>query len=1055
MIKRVLLITLIFCLHLFADNGNLALYLFKNGEPLANQKVKIYKLPESKSGKKLSEIKPVKVVYTDADGSLFTKLQIGKYQLQVVVTKQGKPEAFIRKNFIIDSKKESQVILSLKSDNKLQFADVEATKKLETKQTEQNSKKELKKGSIAITLVSSEDGKPVAGARIFVPGFKIDATSNKKGEVVLDLPEGNRTISIIHPDFSSQTVPVKIYPNEMTSKRVELSPAAMELEEFIVLAPHVQGSIAAVMAEEKNSESIANILGSEQISKQGDSTAAGALKRVAGVTLIGGKNIYIRGLGDRYSCTELNGMSLPSPNPLKRTVPLDMFPSGIIGSLQVQKSATPDTSATYGGGYVNIRTKQSSSEDHIKIKVGVKGHTSTGKSATSYTASSSEWTGYDDGYLSFPDTLNQSLLPVIGERKPDINTIIQNSEDMQKLLTKRDLNPKTEKVPYGIDLQVEAAKTFDLGEDHEISLSGNYGYKTDYKLITYTSYDYIISSDGTQLSDPDNTAVNNLYKNSIQHGGIFNIGYKYHNFNAKYTKLYVLNSVKQTRDINGTFGENNSKEHQYFYEWQERELNVDQLSAGLDYDLGTKNRFDIGLESATASEYVPNDISYNYKQYFKTQPYVFAGGDTILRYNYRTTDDSVNNIFLKNKTFLPLLFSEKDYAEVGYFNETKDRKGRSIKVKVQSNLSKLDETSSLMIGDILSYGDGSHLSTALESQPKDQYDASLKRDAYYLKLMLNPTKKLNLMIGGRNVKLTQTVDQLNYEQNVVINEQNSLSFRKFLPSATLKYTISDSDQLRFAYGKTFIYPDFREFINTEFIHPVFLAKITGNPDLIETDIESYDLRYDHYFGDIDNVSATLFYKTLKNPIEDTREFTTSTLDRFGFDNADSATLYGIELGWYKNLGFLYSTLENFVVSGNYTYIKSKVELTQEQKEKYVTQDRGLQGLSPYVINLSLSYDIPQKRSLNLSFNKMAKRLMRIALKNGDVILGLDDYEIPPKLLDFTWIEKMKFDSIPGKYALTFKLRNILDSETTWVQGNNVTLKYKTGRSFSLSISSKF
>ena len=244
-----------------------------------------------------------------------------------------------------------------------------------------------------------------------------------------------------------------------------------------------------------------------------------------------------------------------------------------------------------------------------------------------------------------------------------------------------------------------------------------------------------------------------------------------------------------------------------------------------------------------------------------------------------------------------MLFSEKDYAEVGFFNEKKDRKGRSIKVKVQSNLSKQNEVTSLMIGDILSYGDGSHLLTALESQPKDQYDASLKRDVYYLKLMLNPIDELHLTVGGRNVKLTQTVDQLNYKQNVVVTEKNSLSFRKFLPSVTLKYTINDSNQLRFAYEKTFIYPDFREFINTEFIHPVFLAKITGNPNLIETDIKSYDLRYDHYFGDIDNVSATLFYKTLENPIEDTREFTTSTLDRFGFDNAKSATLYGIEFSW--------------------------------------------------------------------------------------------------------------------------------------------------------------
>ncbi|HHH72962.1 MAG TPA: hypothetical protein ENL04_03975, partial [Sulfuricurvum sp.] len=347
MMRLLLLITL-FASSLFAANGELSLYILKDGKPLPKQQVLIYKLPEQQP----NEFQAVKTqpkaaeFMTDEQGYLSTALPTGKYQLQLIARENGVAQAFIKKNFIIVAAKQSQIILSLKSDNSLQFADTEAPAQIEEVAAHQD--KRLEKGTLALTLLSSEDQTPVAGARIFVPGLKVDAVSDNKGQVLVDLPEGNRTISVIHTAFSSQNLKVTVLPKEMVMKTVELSPAAMELEEFVVLAPHVEGSIAAMIAEEKNSEAIANIVGSEQMSKQGDSNAASALKRIAGITIIGGKDVYVRGLGDRYSATELNGMSLPSPNPIKRTVPLDMFPAGVIGSLQVQKTFTPDITGAFG-----------------------------------------------------------------------------------------------------------------------------------------------------------------------------------------------------------------------------------------------------------------------------------------------------------------------------------------------------------------------------------------------------------------------------------------------------------------------------------------------------------------------------------------------------------------------------------------------------------------------------------------------------------------------------------------------------------------------------------
>ncbi|MEN8146898.1 MAG: TonB-dependent receptor [Campylobacterota bacterium] len=1046
---KTLILLLTFVASLLAiETGEFSFYAMKDGRPLANQAIVIFK----KSNETLINA-PAKYdrhaeFVTDRDGFLYTVLPSGSYQLQVVAKEKGVPQAFVKKNFMIKNGKESQLIISLKADDTLDFVDEEAPKKVEKQAVETASKE---KGSLQIQLRSSEDDKPIKDARVFVKGLKIDVKSDEKGSVSLSIPEGNQTISIIHSAFSSQTVKVVVLANESVNKFIEMSPASMELEEFVVLAPQVEGSVAAVMAEEKNSESIANVIGSEQMSKQGDSNAASALKRVPGITIMGGKYIYVRGLGDRYSSTELNGLSLPSPNPLKRTVPLDLFPSGVIGSLQVQKTFTPDITGAFGGGYVNVRTKQASDEDYAKVKMGVTVDGSMGKEAPTYQGSDSDWTGSDSSYRPFNDSFVQSTLPAIGAAPPSLG---YSDQQMQGLLQQRSISSQTTTVPMGSDIQLEVARGFTIADEHEFSFLANYGYKTESSLRTYTSYDYLISKDGVQQPSPDNTVDTDLFKTTIQHGGLFNASYKFRNFNMQYTKLYVLNTLNQTREAVGTFGENNSREIQSYFAWEERELNIDQLAAGLDYDIGVENRLDVAVEYARSSEYVPNNVSYNYKQYFVDSPYTFQDPDGILRYTNRTTEDELYNFYIKNRTIVPLL-SDEDYVEVGFVGETKDREGRKTEITVTNNsITDIDVISGPIDG-IINHGDGSDLSYDLTSQPKDQYNATLDRNAVYLKGLLKPMDELDITFGVRKVDLTQSVEQYTIVDNIVGTETNTLEVDKLLPSFGAKYDLNENNQLRLAYSETFVYPDFREFINAEFMHPVFLAKISGNPELVETDIQSIDFRYSYYFDKMDSISTSLFYKHMDNPIEDTQEFTTSTLPRYSFENSKAADLAGIELSWYTHLDFITDYLEDLSFSGNYTYIDSQVELTDEQKHKYVTQERGLQGLSPQVINLAITYDQSESRSVNLSYNKMSERLMRVALKNGDVIYALDDYEVPPHLLDFTWIEQFRSDALDTDFAMTFKIKNILDSETVWKQGDNVTFRYKTGQSYSLSLNARF
>lgn len=1032
------------------DTGSLSFYLMKDGKPLEKQNVLIFKKSHSAVMNMPAKFDRHAEFITDEDGYLNTVLPVGTYQLQLVAKEKNVAQAYVKKPFAIQKNKESQIIVSLEKDDTVSFEDREAPKLQTTVSMDENQSAKAE-GFIRVSLVSSEDASSIKDARIFVQGMSVDVKTDAAGKATLTLLEGEHTISIIHSNYSAQTIKLIVLANKVVNKNLELTPASMELAEFVVLAPQVEGSVASVVAEEKNSEGIANIVGAEQMARQGDSNAASALKRVAGITLIGGKDIYVRGLGDRYSVTELNGMGLPSPNPIKRTIPLDMFPSSIIGSLEVQKTASADITSGFGGGYVNIRTKKSTDEDYVRLKVGVNAHDSFGNNAVMSASADSDWTGYDDAFRPFPNSFVTSSQPVVGETVPDLGL---TNQEIQSMLQGRSVERLVGTVPFGAEFGMEVGTSYKFAGEHELNILATYAYKADANLREYTSYDYIISSAG-EIQGKDNTAVNNLYKRTIQHGGILNATYNFRNFDMGYTLLYVLNTLDQTRDISGTFGENNSDEQQTYFEWQERELMVNQLNAGFDYDLLVKNRFNFGAEYAAASEYAPNDVQFNLIRDNATDPYQFKRRESQLVYDNRETDDNLLSFYANNRSYIPV-FSDEDYLELGVMTEEKEREYRRVQLQVRSLISNTDPiTLTGNVNDIINEGDGSNLDPSLTSRPKDQYDADTNRDAVYFKSMVKPMDELDITFGLRHVDYEQNVDQFVTEGTLVSSEKNMLAFTKDLPSIAAKYAFDESNQIRFAYSQTYVAPDIREFVNSEFIHPVYLAKVSGNPDLVETDIMSLDARYEFYFNPTDLFSFAMFYKDMKKPIEDTRKDTTGTIPRFSFHNAEAAELAGIELSWYKHLDFMSSYFENLIFSGNYTHIESAVTLTEEQKDTLVTQERDLQGLSPNVINLALSYEDTASRIVTLSYNKMDERLMRVAIKNGTVILGLDDYEIPPHLVDFTWIEKFRSDILNTNLAVTFKAKNLLDDYTEWQQDGKTTLIYKTGRSYSMSLSAKF
>ncbi len=1036
--------------------GTLTVFVFKNQTPLHGSVVTV-------DGNR--------VYKSDIDGALKTKLTVGQHTVEIVGRGLDKENlGYFKKRVTIKEDRDTQVISTFKTSSKVPLVTVDTPV---GKLTQAKSAKKLNvtgKGRLNGVVLSAQDKTPISGARVFVKGTAVDARTDASGRFSVDVPSGvDLSISIVHTAYSAQTIGgIKVIKNGSTSRKITLTPASMELEEYVVLAPKVEGSLTDIIAEEKNSNAIANILGAEELTQKGDSTAAAALRRVTGITLVDGRSIYVRGLGERYSNIEMNSLPLPSPNPTKRTVPLDIFPSSVIGSMKIQKSASADIPSSFGGGYIDIRTKERFDEDFIKISLAGEINNYTGTDQINYVGSSSDWTGYDSGYRDIPQEILDATNVVVGERTPTFTTRDFTKEELSyftQIFPNRIYNLHKSSIDPGFGGSIEGAKSFDIDDDHHFTVYANYTYAQNNKYIPEEFYGYDFAADGTQHTDPDKYGTIDQVISEVAHGGMLNIGYNYLDvLRLKYTKLYTKNAVKTTRVVDGIIGSNYSLLTKYYLNWEERELNVDQVSGDFDYQaFNLDSNLKFGFESAQANFYQPNNYQYTYITEGSGLPYNDNSLTNHLA-NRITSDDSLYAMYLKNRHKLNL-FNEDEYVEYGINISSKERISRQNKYYLdkQGN-SFIDDTQ--LTQDI----DTIYSSFVLPGYPyeyrpflvstlfkaADYFDGYVDETSPYVSWKSRPSEELEVVVGLRYVNLDQTIYQYKEDRDnpdtskrrLIQRIPETLSINEMFPSISVKYKYSEKQYFDFAASKTYIMPDMREFTEGEYFHPFDVATVVGNPNLVNTLIYNFDLKYSYFFSDKENVKLGLFYKYMDKPIEDV-QLPSSSLPIYSFANTDSATLYGFEIDGRKYLDFIDNSLTEYYLSGNFSYNFSEVTLTEEQKEIFSSDNRALQGLSPYVLNLTAGYE-NEKRTALLNLNYMAERIRKVGVI--DLYSYPDQYETPPVLLDFVWIEKFNYG-----YDFDFKVKigNILDGETVWKEGDNITRRYKKGRTLSMKVSAKF
>ncbi|MFT7860950.1 MAG: TonB-dependent receptor [Sulfurimonas sp.] len=1020
---RYLILLSLFITTMFAEGlGSLSLVVLKEGKPLANQEFKIFQ----KTDGKLDTLNGVKGV-TDSDGYFFSKLQEGDYQVQLLVKENGEAQVFVRKNIAIEAEKESQVIVSLKADNTLSFVDTEAP---QSKENNVTKKAVTELGTMLLTLTSAEDKKKIADARIFVKGTQIEAKSSKDGFVELNLPAGEQTISVIHQNYSAQTMRVNVVANEAVTKFVELTPAGMELDEFVVLAPRLDGSVEAVIAQERNSDAVGNVLGSEQFGKSGDSSVASALKRVSGITIVGGKYVYVRGLGDRYSTVMLNDLHIPSPEPTKRVVPLDIFPTSVVESITIQKSYSGDLPASFGGGTVLIKSKDIPKGDDGYAKLGLE--------------------------VLYNDSTGKNVVTNADNSTPLPASVLSGGNNVggyavtQDVRTARSLNRQSTTLDPGSKFELSAGKSFAITDDISIGASGTMYYKntSDNDDVAYDKYFFDPNTD-TVLHDNHTKTSTSILTEEMS--GMANIGIDYfENNKIKYT--FFTTEKTQDRTTIGTIdytGAADDREKTYL-EYVTKNLTMQQLSGTNELRFGndTDGYFDNiivewAAETSEAKREEPGTVEYNYR--YETSG---LNWDRKNWYYYFMLNDEVENY--RADVSLPFELNDQDnYTKFGMFMYSKTRDFDSRRFKMYSNnFTPMSEDMDTIYNTY-----ASSLDFSASYRDTDSYKATQDVTAFYLKQLLSVTHDFDIVASVRQETSSQQLTD-------AAATYAPLETEDLFPSLGLTYRFDNDDmQLRFAYATSISRPDFREFSNSRYKDPITENIVFGNPELKATYIDHLDLKYEWYLSADEVFSVALFSKEFTDPIERVIKLDDAQDNTFleTYQNADSATSYGVEVDLRKRFGFIDENFTNWLLAANVAYINSEITLNKDPNNVYTSRltskTRSMQGQSPYVVNLTLGYDNADSgNSALFLFNQIGERIVSLGTDGNE-----DVYEQPFAKLDFVtkWKILDKNDGGFFEYAIRFKAENLLDSELEYKQGENITRSTKPGRYYSLKLDIKY
>lgn len=825
--------------------------------------------------------------------------------------------------------------------------------------------------------------------------------------------------------------------NGSTSPAVDAAPSPSgaggpdpTVEEILVSGT----SVTSAIDQARFSESIVDVLNAEDFAMTGDSNVVDALSRVTGVTTVGDKYVYVRGLGERYSQTLFNDALLPSPDPFRRVIPLDLFPSGAMDQLSVQKTYAPYLPADFSGGSVQLQTRAIPAEREASMSIKMKANSRTTFQTRPWYSggSSTDWTGFDGGARSLPRAARD--LP---ENTRD-DALIQNAG----LAMHRRFVNETEFIApgYGADLGYANRWSTKLGEvgfllggeaendwQYRREERVNYDFNTrgivDYRKEAHTIHQTQYSGLGTLAWKP---AESQTVRATLFYSHLTDDEYEQHDPIARECGDY-----EQTP-------ENCTYYKSLFTEWRENALLTAQLSGAhsLEFrDVG----FDWGLTFSNATQDIPDARYYGFR--YTGMPSdseaEFLTDDNNTR-RWESLNDDAWDVF--GKLTAPVKWSNRflTHFQLGtkYFHKQREKTYEQFRYLLRGS----HDYTTLPINEIFQDANirPDYWFLTKESFPFNSYTAEEEIVAGFLQADTEIGSMLRWMVGVRYEEYSQPT-------TLASGDSTLLEESAWYPATELTWLIRDDLQLRGAFSQTVNRPDLLERIDRAiYRNPNNGYLYTGDSRLDVAELTNYDLRLEWYHGLDDSVELAAFYKDIQKPVEEV-VFPNGLRS---WRNAKDASLYGVEIAAQQSLAPFGRWADDFTVRGNAAWIKSDATPGTTDLQ-FTNKSHPLQGQSEWVVNFQVSHDyIPWDLQTNLAVNWAGERLSAVGASPLP-----DAYEQPTPQLDFTL--RYGFELFGEELKLTFKARNLLDSAFEETRAGLPVRSYKDGRDFTIQIGKDF
>ena len=936
------------------------------------------------------------------------------------------------------------------------------------------------KGTLRGQITDRKNGETIPFANIYnKDNLSQGTTSDLDGNFTLKLEPGTYQIVISSTGYADIEKTLIFEKDKTIIENIALGESNEVLVEFqIVAEKKASNTMAAFDREKMKATNMVDGTSSEQMKKTGDSDAGEVIKRVTGVSIEGGKHVYVRGLGDRYTKTILNNMEIPGLDPDRNTVQMDIFPTNLIDNITVYKTFTPELPGDYTGGLVNIQTKDFPTRKTVQFSAGLGYNplTTFNSNFILYEKGKLDFIGFDDGSRAIPVSPNKPISdPTQGEEDLTRST----KAFSQQMATSPSSAFLNQNYAFGIGNQFNPeGKNFDYGYNFYVNYQNNY---TFYEDVFYGAY----------LKNPD-SSVNELYadRNATGQLGSQNVIWsallgqsikinKIHKislniFHTQNGESTATNLIDQNFETNPAIL---AKQSLQYTQRQVSNINLSgkhtlvknkwNMNWAISPSISKIDDPDIRTTAIEKMEDPSNEGQYIYG----LSPSV--GGE--IRRIYRYLDEYNIN----SKVDFEYSFKKRDSLESKIkFGASETYKSRTFNVfdfifDVE-NVNSIPNDPNWFFQEENIWTPESDTGTYVsgDRQLANSYQANQTIIAAYAMNELPISEKFKAVYGVRMEKVVNKYTGQDNGGNIFYINETVLDEMNFLPAVNLVYALKDSlfetMNLRGSYTQTLARPSFREKSIAQIYDPIQGRRYNGNIDLLQTNIHNADVRWEYFYGRTEVLSVSGFYKKFINPIEIVSfEKAPNEVQPI---NAGEATVYGIELEARKRIGFQTKDHIKFFAGANFSWIKSKIDMNKvmvkdgsentktekEIRESYardgemISDYRPMFGQSPYLVNGFVSFDNDSLGlSVNLSYNVQGKRLAVIGIG------GIPDvYEVPFQSLN---LKVSKNFGSTSQWKASFSAQNLLNNaRRRFYESYNaepqVYDRLQQGRQFSLSIS---